>query len=183
MEEWNFGASSSPSRQSICLSPRLWSCTHTPVLQRKLPFLQSGAQTENTLWERRLWNCTKPIYKCVFDLLLQHISSLRSPQSSIPSQVWLIDTHLVFTHLKPHSSSETPEDTRFKMKHKTQQTAWQNKLGVGFVHQNLKFQNSMFVTTSCVLLSQHHSAQQAMWSSERNSFPYWLHLLSKGKIW
>lgn len=47
----------------------------------------------------------KSIYVCVFGLPLQHISSLLSPQSSIPLQVWFRDTHFVFAHVKPHSET------------------------------------------------------------------------------
>lgn len=101
---WIF--SSSPSRQSIWLSLRLSICKHTPVLQRKLLPLQPGTQTEHSVREE---TCSMLICECLFDLLLQHISSLRSPQSSMPSQVLLRGTHFVFTHLKPHSSPEKPE--------------------------------------------------------------------------
>lgn len=45
----------------------------------------------------------KSIY--VFGLPLQHISSLRSPQSSIPLQVWFRDTHFMFAHVKAHSET------------------------------------------------------------------------------
>lgn len=49
-------------------------------------------------------------------LLLQHISSLRSPQSSTPSHVTFRETHLSLAHLKPHSS---PERTKWYKARKT----------------------------------------------------------------
>ncbi|TNN32333.1 hypothetical protein EYF80_057508 [Liparis tanakae] len=35
-----------------------------------------------------------------------HISSLRSPQSSTPLQVWFLETHFLLTHLKPQSEDK-----------------------------------------------------------------------------
>lgn len=54
---------------------------------------------------------TEVVCEGLLDLLLQHISSLRSPQSSTPSQVCSKDTHLLLTHLKPpHCSPGTADE-------------------------------------------------------------------------
>lgn len=89
--------------EAVCMQ------THPSLTAKTIASATWHTHTQNTVWERRLWSCTRLICECLFDLRSQHISSLRSPQSSMPSQVWLRDTHLVFTHLKPHSSPGTPE--------------------------------------------------------------------------
>lgn len=53
-EKFGLIFSSSPSRQSIWLSPRLSACKHTPVLQRKLSPLQPGTHAEHSVREETL---------------------------------------------------------------------------------------------------------------------------------
>lgn len=56
--------SSSPSRQSICPSATASLCKHTPVLQRKAPFLHSdkriNTQSQYERWN--MWSCSMFVY-------------------------------------------------------------------------------------------------------------------------
>jgi len=95
-----FWASSAPSRQSCCPSRSASPGMQTPVRQRKLPFLHSEGHDLQVRAPRH-----GPVCVCVC-LLLQHISSLWSPQSSTPLQVWSSETHFVLAHLKPQSENK-----------------------------------------------------------------------------
>lgn len=109
-------ASSSPSKQSRCPSPTASVCTHTPLWQWKPLFLQpsnhrglSGGQGKG----QKVTSC----------LLWQHISSLRSPQSSTPSQVWSRDTRLPLTQTKRLSSSERAKGQRSRWRRRRRRPA------------------------------------------------------------
>lgn len=65
--------------------------------------LRSCTLTDSRVFRQRS-DKTNQLRLVLFALLLQHISSLRSPQSSTPSHVWFLKMHFSFTQVNSHSA-------------------------------------------------------------------------------
>lgn len=103
---------SSPS-----LHRRLHLCANTHLCYtwtRPSCILKPGQHQNDWLFKR-----LSVIYKCDKErnwLLLQHISSLRSPQSSTPSHVRLLNTHLELAQMKSQPVTEISQSTALTQK-------------------------------------------------------------------
>lgn len=120
-EKFGLIFSSSPSRQSIWLSPRLSACKHTPVLQRKLSPLQPGTHTRRTQCERGDFEAAQGWFVSVCLIYARSTSRHFGPHSRPCRHKSGWGTHTWCSHTWNHILHlEHQRGPRFKEKGKTQ---------------------------------------------------------------